>query len=87
MLSNNCGWETPALEKWSPDMTQSFESPLDRWNISMFHYRNHGAAFGRVLVGMQVPADERKELERFLKELNYEYREETANEAYQLFLA
>jgi threonine dehydratase len=59
----------------------------DRWNISMFHYRNHGAAFGRVLVGMQVPANERKELERYLKELNYEYKEETGNEAYQLFLA
>ena len=59
----------------------------DRWNISMFHYRNHGAAFGRVLVGMQVPANERKDLEKYLKELNYEYKEETRNEAYQLFLA
>jgi threonine dehydratase len=59
----------------------------DRWNISMFHYRNHGAAFGRVLVGMQVPSAERKELESYLKELNYEYKEETNNEAYQLFLA
>jgi len=59
----------------------------ERWNISMFHYRNHGAAFGRVLVGMQVPAGERMELERYLDELNYEYREETTNEAYQLFLA
>ena len=59
----------------------------DRWNISMFHYRNHGAAFGRVLVGMQIPPGERKELESYLKELNYEYKEETKNEAYQLFLA
>lgn len=59
----------------------------DRWNISMFHYRNHGAAFGRVLVGMQVPVKERKELESYLKELNYAYKEETGNEAYQLFLA
>jgi len=59
----------------------------ERWNISMFHYRNHGAAFGRVLVGMQVPAGERQELEKYLKELNYEYKEETGNEAYQLFLA
>lgn len=59
----------------------------DRWNISMFHYRNHGAAFGRVLVGMQVPTRERKELESYLQELNYVYKEETSNEAYQLFLA
>jgi threonine dehydratase len=59
----------------------------DRWNISMFHYRNHAAAFGRVLVGMQVPVNERKELESYLKKLNYEYTEETSNEAYQLFLA
>lgn len=59
----------------------------DRWNISMFHYRNHGAAFGRVLVGMQIPPGERKELESYLKELNYEYKEETKNAAYQLFLA
>src|SRR5690606_30064379 len=59
----------------------------DRWNISMFHYRNHGAAFGRVLVGLQIPSRERKELESYLKELNYAYAEETDNQAYQLFLA
>lgn len=59
----------------------------DRWNISMFHYRNHGSAFGRVLVGLQIPSHERKELESYLKELNYAYTEETDNQAYQLFLA
>lgn len=59
----------------------------DRWNISMFHYRNHGSAFGRVLVGMQVPATERKNLEGILDELNYSYWEETDNKAYRLFLA
>ncbi len=57
-----------------------------RWNISMFHYRNHGSAFGRVLVGMQVPADERRALETLLDELKYNYWEETDNQAYQLFL-
>ena len=57
-----------------------------RWNISMFHYRNHGSAYGRVLVGMQVPVDERGELEALLKELNYQYWDETENAAYSYFL-
>lgn len=57
-----------------------------RWNISMFHYRNHGAAFGRVLVGMQVPKGERKDLTALLDELNYIYSDETKNEAYTFFL-
>jgi len=58
----------------------------EHWNISLFHYRNHGAAYGRVLVGMQVPPDEMDRLQGFLEELNYPYWEETANPAYQLFL-
>ncbi|WP_045855927.1 threonine ammonia-lyase, biosynthetic [Teredinibacter purpureus] len=57
-----------------------------RWNISMFHYRNHGAAFGRVLVGFQVPKKEHKQLETLLKDLGYPYSDETNNEAYQYFL-
>jgi threonine dehydratase len=57
-----------------------------RWNISLFHYRNHGAAYGRVLVGMQVPAGDRRRLEAFLKDLGYPFVEETANPAYLLFL-
>ena len=57
-----------------------------RWNISMFHYRNHGAAFGRVLVGMQVPRAERKAVKQFLQGLNYPWQEETDNPAYKLFL-
>ena len=57
-----------------------------RWNISLFHYRNHGAAYGRVLVGMQVPADERDQVHAFLDEVGYNYWDETANPAYQLFL-
>ena len=57
-----------------------------RWNISMFHYRNHGAAYGRVLVGMQVPRGEHKALQQFLHGLGYPYQCETDNPAYQLFL-
>ena len=56
------------------------------WNISMFHYRNHGAAYGRVLIGLQVPQGERGEFQSFLDEVGYEYREETDNPAYRLFL-
>ena len=56
------------------------------WNISLFHYRNHGADFGRVLVGMQVPRGEKAAFRAFLKQLNYRYWEETANPAYRLFL-
>lgn len=57
-----------------------------RWNISMFHYRNHGAAYGRVLVGMQVPKQKYRELQAFLKGLHYRYWDETDNQAYRLFL-
>ena len=52
----------------------------------MFHYRNHGAAFGRVLAGFEVPPEERDQVPVFLQELGYEYSEETANPAYQFFL-
>lgn len=57
-----------------------------RWNISMFHYRNHGAAYGRVLIGMQVPDNDKASVEQFLDEIGYHYWEETGNRAYQLFL-
>ena len=56
-----------------------------RWNISLFHYRNHGAAFGRVLAGMQVPKEDRKAFRAFLDGLGYACREETGNPAYRLF--
>ncbi|MDX8402141.1 MAG: threonine ammonia-lyase, biosynthetic [Mariprofundaceae bacterium] len=57
-----------------------------RWNISMFHYRNHGADFGRVLAGIEVPPDERGAFRRYLDELGFSYVEETDNPAYRLFL-
>jgi threonine dehydratase len=56
------------------------------WNISLFHYRNHGSDFGRVLVGIQVPPAERGEFCQFLDKLGYEYWDETENLAYQRFL-
>ncbi len=56
------------------------------WNISLFHYRNHGADFGRVLVGMQVPPHEQADFATFLQNLGYPYWDETQNPAYQLFL-
>jgi threonine dehydratase len=57
------------------------------WNISLFHYRNHGADHGRVLAGIQVPPVEMKEFGRFLESLGYEYWDETRNPAYELFLS
>ncbi len=56
------------------------------WNISLFHYRNHGADFGRVLVGMQAPPNEKAEFAAFLQNLGYPYWDETQNPAYKLFL-
>jgi threonine dehydratase len=56
------------------------------WNISLFHYRNHGADVGRILVGLQVPKDERKRFDKFLAALGFAYADETNNPAYKLFL-
>ncbi len=58
-----------------------------RWNISLFHYRNHGSDFGRVLAGVQVPDTELAEFHRHLAELGYPWRDETTNPAYRMFLA
>ena len=56
------------------------------WNISLFHYRNHGAAFGRVLAGIQVPDNDTAEFTDFLDQLGYTYFNESDNPAYRLFL-
>jgi threonine dehydratase len=56
-----------------------------RWNISLFHYRNHGAAYGRVLMGIQVPPEEKADFLQRLKELDYRFWEESENPAYLLF--
>jgi threonine dehydratase len=56
------------------------------WNISLFHYRNHGADYGRVLVGLQVPPKEKSAFKEFLKTLGYAYADESNNPAYTMFL-
>src|SRR5579863_9070728 len=57
-----------------------------RWNISLFHYRNHGSDYGRVLAGIQVPPAERADFLQHLNELHYAYVEESGNPAYRMFL-
>ncbi len=57
------------------------------WNISLFHYRNHGTDYGRILVGIQVPPKEKPSFRKFLDKLGYRYWDETRNPAYKLFLA
>ncbi|MFT5260299.1 MAG: threonine dehydratase [Saprospiraceae bacterium] len=58
-----------------------------RWNISLFHYRNHGSDFGRVLCGMQVPKETEKQFDEFLTKLGYTYSEQTDNAFNELFLS
>jgi len=57
-----------------------------RWNITLFHYRNHGAAYGRVLVGMTVPKGEEGSLDAFIQSLGFDADDESENDAYQLFM-
>jgi threonine dehydratase len=71
-----------------PGALMNFLTKLgNRWNISLFHYRNHGAAYGRVLVGLQADKKERAEIKSFLNNLAYPFHEETDNPAYKLFLS
>ena len=71
-----------------PGALLQFLTRLGRsWNISLFHYRNHGADYGRVLCGIQVPADERGKYQQFLDELGYFYQDESDNPVYKLFLS
>jgi threonine dehydratase len=71
-----------------PGALMNFLSTMSSgWNISLFHYRNHGSDYGRVLVGMQVPPGEMRQFREFLKNLGYAYWNETDNPAYKLFLA
>jgi threonine dehydratase len=70
-----------------PGALMQFLNSMSRgWNISLFHYRNHGADYGRVLVGMQVPPSDQAEFQNFLDRLGYRYVEETSNPAYRMFL-
>ena len=71
-----------------PGALMKFLSSMNpAWNISLFHYRNHGADFGRILVGMQIPPEERQDLTTFLATLGYRYWDESRHPAYHLFLA
>jgi threonine dehydratase len=70
-----------------PGALMKFLNSMSRgWNISLFHYRNHGADYGRVLVGMQVPPSDKSEFREFLDRLGYDCVEETENPAYKMFL-
>ena len=70
-----------------PGALMKFLNSMSRgWNISLFHYRNHGADYGRVLVGMQVPPSDKAAFRRFLDRLGYPSVEETSNPAYRMFL-
>ena len=59
---------------------------LSEWNISLFHYRNHGAAYGRVLIGLEVPVSDNKKLDQMISGIGFHFIEETDNLAYQLML-
>jgi threonine dehydratase len=67
-------------------LTRFLTSMSRGWNISLFHYRNHGADYGRVLVGMQVPPQDKQKFRMFLAKVGYPYWDETRNPAYRLFL-
>ncbi len=70
-----------------PGALMNFLSQMSAgWNISLFHYRNHGADYGRVLVGMQVPPAEMAQFRDFLKNLGYAHWDESDNPIYKLFL-
>jgi threonine dehydratase len=72
----------------NPGALHAFLSAIgDNWNISLFHYRNHGSDYGRVLAGVQVPQNDRGRFAKHLETLGYAYYDETDNPAYHLFLA
>ena len=67
-------------------LTEFLDRLGGRWNISLFHYRNHGADFGRVLAGFEVPPADETAFEQFLVGLGYHYEREAGNPAYEMFL-
>ncbi|MGE4579649.1 MAG: threonine ammonia-lyase, biosynthetic [Desulfuromonadales bacterium] len=75
---------------WFPErpgaLSRFLTSMGANWNISLFHYRLQGGDFGRVLIGLEIPAGDQAEFQRFLDSLGYRFMEETNNPAYQLFL-
>ena len=94
------GGPAPAMDAAVDELLYRFEFPErpgallrflksvgTSWNISLFHYRNHGSDYGRVLAGIQVPKAEREDFLQHLQDLHYAYLDETANAAYRMFLA
>ncbi|MBO0348092.1 threonine ammonia-lyase, biosynthetic [Phormidium pseudopriestleyi FRX01] len=70
-----------------PGALMKFVGHMSRnWNISLFHYRNNGSDYGRIVVGMQVPPEEMQEWQAFLDNVGYRYWDENKNPAYTLFL-
>ncbi|KAH7888662.1 tryptophan synthase beta subunit-like PLP-dependent enzyme [Phlebopus sp. FC_14] len=70
-----------------PDALRKFLTGLHQgWNVSLFHYRNHGADIGKILIGIQVPTEECDQFQEFLVQLGYHYVEETSNEVYKRYL-
>ncbi|CAM0142476.1 threonine deaminase [Umbelopsis sp. WA50703] len=70
-----------------PGATQKFLAGLQSaWNVSLFHYRNHGDDMGKVLVGIQVPPEDNQAFDQYLQDLQYTYVEETHNVVYETFL-
>ncbi len=67
-------------------LMQFVNSMSPNWNISLFHYRNNGSDYGRIVVGMQVPPEEIQDWQAFLDTLGYQYWDENKNPAYKLFL-
>ena len=91
MIGGKAGAQDEVLYSFSfperPGALLNFLEQLsDRWNISLFHYRNHGAAWNSALVGLQVPPPERAELQQALVQLNYPFVEESSNNSYTNFL-
>ncbi|MEM7194586.1 MAG: threonine ammonia-lyase, biosynthetic [Pseudomonadota bacterium] len=74
-----------------PERPGALKNFLDQvgtdWNITLFHYRNHGSDFGRVLCGMQVAPGRQREFRKFLRKLGYQHTDETDNPVHRLFLA
>ena len=70
-----------------PGALTDFLDHLDpQWNVSLFHYRNHGADLGRIVVGLQVPDNEQDRLSEFLDGLGHVWHDETGHAAYRLLL-
>jgi len=67
-------------------LTDFLTAMSESWNISLFHYRMHGADFGRVLVGFEIPPGDESAFQAFLERVHYPYVEETQNPAYRIFL-